>query len=478
MNRDRVFTSMVWRFAERIGAQAVALVVNIVMARLLAPEDYGVIALGAVFIVILNVVADSGIGSALIQKDRVDPVDYNTAFYFHLAVSILLYAVLFAAAPRIAAFYREEELTPVIRVLSLSLILGGFRAVPEAYVIRNLRLKLYFYSTLTGTVVSAVIGIWMAFRGYGVWALVAQQMINTTLDSLVLILASKWRPERCFSFDRLRSLFRFGWMIMAASVAGTLYGNFRQLVIGKFHSAASLGIYNKGEQLPNVVMVNINASLQTALFPVLSASQHDLPRLRDMLRRSIEVSAYVAAPLMAGLFVVAPQAVRFLLTDKWLPTVPFIRVFCLIYFFLPIEESNVSAVKAQGKSGLFLRSQLVKYCIGLLLLFVTMRVSAWAVCLSLIPYAAAVQLINGYLCGKLLGYGAAGQLRSILPPLLLSFFMGLCILPVPMLGLSDLLTILIQVGLGAGIYVLGSVLFGFESYLYLKDLVFTLLKRN
>ncbi len=469
---------MVWRFAERIGAQAVAFVVNIVMARLLVPEDYGVIALASVFIVILNTIADGGVASALIQKDEAEPVDFNTAFYFHLAFCLVMYAVLYLAAPYIAVFYKEEALRPIIRVLSLSLILSGFRMIPEACIIRELRLKMYFYSTLAGTVTSAVIGIWMAFRGFGVWALVAQQMINSTIDSLVLIIASGWRPKRLFSFERLKGMVRFGWKIMTASLADILYGNLRQLVIGRLHSKASLGIYNRGEQLPNVVMININASLQTALYPVLSASQHDVPRLRDMLKRSVETAAYVAAPLMTGLAVIAPQTVRFLLTEKWSPSIPFIRVFCLVYFFFPIQESNQNAFKALGRSDLYLKTELIKKGIGLLLLFLTMRISAWAVCLSLIPYVFAVQVINGRICGSLLGYGIIDQVKSEAAPLLLAFFMGACIWPVVKLGLPDFQTIVIQVILGAGIYVGGSVLFGFESFFYLKDLIFSLFKRR
>lgn len=469
---------MSWRLLERIGAQAVAFIVNIIIARLLSPEDYGVVALAAVMISILDAIGDGGIKSSLIQKDHVENVDYSTAFFFRLGIGVILYVVLFCIAPFIAAFYNNNELVPIIRVLSVMLITAGLRAIPEAYIIRRLQMKLFFFSTLIGTILSAFVGIWMAFHGFGVWALVAQHLTNTVIDSLILFLASEWRLTAELSVPRMKTLSRFGWKIMVTSLVATIYDNLRQLLIGKFHSPASLGYYNKGEQLPNIVTLNVNSPLQTVLYPALSSSQHDAVKMRSMLQRSIEVCAYCMAPLMGGLAVIAPQAVRFLLTDKWLPCVPFVRVFCVFYFFFPLHECNQNAIKALGRSGLFLKSELLKKGIGILLLIFTMRISAWAVCLSLIPYTIAMYFINGYLSGNLLKYGIFAQLESELPPIALMLVMCICIYPISLAGMSDPLTIVLQILLGAAIYIIGSILLKLKSFYYLIGIAHSLIRNR
>lgn len=478
IDRTGIFKSMSWRLFERIGAQAAAFIVNIIVARILSPEDYGVVAIATVMIAILDAVGDGGIKSALIQKDQVDSTDYSSAFFFRLGTGTFMYVILFFSAPYIAAFYRNGELVRIIRILSLMLLTSVLRTVPEAHVIRNLQMKIFFFSTLIGTVVSAVAGIWMAFHGYGVWALVAQHLINTSLDSMVLFLASKWHLTAEFSIPSIKALHRFGWKIMVTSLVGTIYDNLRQLLIGKYHSASSLGYYNKGEQLPNIVTLNINAPLQTVLFPALSSSQNDTVKMRSMLQHSIEVCAYCMAPLMGGLAMIAPQAVRFLLTDKWLPCVPFIRVFCLIYFFFPLHECNQNAVKALGKGGLYLRTELIKKGIGLLLLLFTIRVSAWAVCLSLIPYTVSMYIINGYLSGSLLDYGILAQLKSLISPILLMLAMCACIFPVSLLGFSDPITIFLQVLLGAAVYISGSIILKLKSFRYLADIGSSLVRKR
>ena len=478
MDRFRVFTNMIWRFLERVGAQAVAFIVSIILARLLSPEDYGVLALAVLLPALLRSVSDCGIGSALIQKEDVGSLDYSSAFFFHLAVSVILYAALFLAAPAVSVFYGRDDLCPLIRILSLTLLTSAVHAVPEAYVIRNLKLKLFFYSTLVSTALSAAVGISLAYKGFGVRALVAQQLTVSVCDSLILFLASGWRPEKRLSFGRLMNLLRFGWKIMAASLAGTLYDNIRQFLFGRYYTAEGLGLFNRGKQLPDIVVINVNAPLQTALYPVLSASQHDTGRVRSMLQRSIETAAYVTAPLMIGLAIIAPGLVRVLLTDRWSPCVPYIRIFCLVYFFFPVEECNNNAVKALGRSGLFLKAELVKKGIGILLLILTVRIGSWALCLSLIPYTIAVQLINGSLNGRLVDYGFTKQLHSELSGILPALIMGACILPVGFAGLSDLLTILLQVLLGAAIFIAVSAVTRSSSFLYLKEILLSIIEKK
>lgn len=262
---------MIWRFLERCGAQGVTFLVSIVLARLLDPSVYGTVALVTVFTAILQVFVDSGMGNALIQKKDADDLDFSSVFYFNLSACILLYVGMFFAAPLIASFYNMPDLTPVVRVLSLTLIISGVKNVQKAYVSRNLLFKKFFFATLGGTIGAAVIGIWMAWKGYGVWALVAQHLFNATLDTIILWVTVKWRPKRVFSLERLKGLFSYGWKLLVSALLDTGYNNLRSLIIGKLYTSADLAFFNRGKQFPNLVVTNINTSIDSVLLPISQA---------------------------------------------------------------------------------------------------------------------------------------------------------------------------------------------------------------
>ena len=264
-NNIVVLKNFFWRFAERCGAQLVTFVVSIVLARILTPEAYGTIALVTVFTTILQVFVDSGLGTALIQKKNVDNLDFSSVFYFNFIVCLILYAGMFFAAPYIAMFYEDISLTAIIRVLSLTIIISGVKGIQQAYVSCNMLFKRFFFSTLGGTVFSAFLGIGMAYKGYGVWALVAQQLSNTAIDTLILWLTVKWRPQKKFSWIRLKELLAFGWKLLASSLLDTIYNNLRNLTIGKIYSSSDLAYYNQGDKFPKVIITNINTSIDKSI---------------------------------------------------------------------------------------------------------------------------------------------------------------------------------------------------------------------
>ena len=282
-NRKNITKNFFWRFAERCGAQGIAFVVSIVLARLLAPEAYGIIALVTVFTNILNVFVDSGMGNALIQRKNADDTDFSTVFFFNMLLCTVLYMGMFVAAPWIAAFYKDPELTGVIRVLSLTLIISGVKNVQQAYVSRTMQFKKFFFSTLGGTIGSAVIGIAMAYAGFGVWALVAQQIFNQAVDTIILWITVKWRPKLKFSFKRLKKLFAYGWKLLVSSLLDTVYNNIRQVIIGKVYSSADLAYYNKGKHLPYLVITNVNVAIDSVLFPAISSKQDEIDRVKAMI---------------------------------------------------------------------------------------------------------------------------------------------------------------------------------------------------
>ena len=462
---------MIWRFLERCGAQGVTFLVSVVLARLLDPSVYGTVALVTVFTAILQVFVDSGMGNALIQKKDADDLDFSSVFYFNLSVCLLLYICMFFAAPLIAAFYNMPDLTPVVRVLSLTLIISGVKNVQQAYVSRNMLFKKFFFATLGGTIGAAVIGIWMAWKGYGVWALVAQHLFNATLDTIILWVTVKWRPKRAFSLERLKGLFSYGWKLLVSALLDTGYNNLRSLIIGKLYTSADLAFFNRGKQFPNLIVTNINTSIDSVLLPTMSKEQDNRDRVRDMTRRAIKTSTFIMMPLMMGLAVCAEPLIRIVLTDKWLPAVFFLRVFCFTYAFYPIHTANLNAIKAMGRSDLFLKLEVIKKVVSIAALVSTMFISVEAMALALPVTSILGQIINSWPNRKLLDYSYRAQLLDMLPQIGLSAVMGAIIFLIQFLRLSDVATLLIQVPLGALIYIVGSKLLHIDSYEYVKGLI-------
>ena len=459
--------NLFWRFAERCGAQGVTFIVSLVLARILDPSVYGVIALVTVFTALLQVFVDSGMGTALIQKKNADDLDFSSVFYFNIVISGLLYVLLFLVAPLIAQFYEMPELTPVVRIMSLSLIISGVKNVQQAYVSRNLLFKRFFFSTLGGTIGAAIIGICMAYQGYGVWALVAQNLFNQTIDTIILWITVKWRPKAIFSFQRMKELFSFGWKLLISALIDTGYRELRSLIIGKLYTTSDLAFYNKGASFPQQIVTNINASIDSVLLPTMAKEQDSAAVVCGITRRAIKTSTYVMMPMMMGLAVCAESLVRLILTEKWLPCVFFLRVFCFTYAFYPVHTANLNAIKAMGRSDLFLKLEIIKKIVGLVALVSTIWISVRAMAYSFFVTSILSQIINSWPNRKLLNYTYSDQIKDMLPQIGLSCLMGGILFCVTLFGLPDIITLLIQIPLGVVIYVVGSKVFHIDSFDYI-----------
>lgn len=475
--KSKVISNFLWRFAERCGAQGVAFIVSLILARLLAPEVYGTIALITVFTTILNVFIDSGMGNALIQKKDADDLDFSTVFYFNIVMCCILYIGMFVAAPYIAVFYKDNSLIPVIRVLSLTLVISGVKNIQQAYVSRTMQFKRFFFATLGGTLGAAVLGITMAYMGFGVWALVAQQIFNATVDTIILWFTVKWHPKRMFSFSRLKVLFSYGWKLLVSSLIDNIYNNIRQLVIGKMYTSSDLAYYNRGKQFPEVVVTNINNSIDSVLFPTMAQAQEDKKRVKSMTRKAIKTSTYIMAPLMMGLTFCAEPLVSFILTDKWLSCVPYLRIYCIAFMFYPIHTANLNAVKAVGRSDLFLKLEVIKKIAGMILLVSSMYFGVKAIAYSFLIGSFLNQIINTWPNKKLLNYGYLEQLKDIMPGILLAAFMGVCVYFIGYASIPTAVILLIQVVTGAAIYVAASAFFHLESFEYLWSVVKPVVKK-
>lgn len=475
---NKTIRNFIWRFAERCGAQLVTFIVSIVLARLLAPEDYGTIALVTVFTTILQVFVDSGLGTALIQKKDADDLDFSSVFYFNFFVCIVLYIGMFLAAPIIAGFYGDSSLIPIIRVISLTIVISGVKGIQQSYVSRNMIFKRFFFATLGGTIFSAFLGIGLACAGFGVWAIVAQQLSNTTIDTFILWITVKWRPKKLFSWKRLKKLLSFGWKMLVSALLDTIYTNIRSLVIGKMYSSADLAFYNQGDKLPSVIVNNINTSIDSVLLPTLAKEQDDRERVKNMTRRAIKISTYIMAPLMMGLAFCATSVVDLVLTEKWLPCVPFLQIFCITYMFYPIHTANLNAIKAMGRSDLFLKLEIAKKIVSMILLLSTMWFGVMAMAYSLLVSMVTSMIINSWPNRKLLNYSFKEQMTDIFPSVTLAVVMGIVISNINIFDFSSSLTLLIKVPTGALIYIIGSKLLHFDSFEYLLEISKTLIHKK
>ena len=467
MNRkDQVISNLTWRFLERCGAQMVSFIVSIVLARILMPEQYGRVALITVFISILNVFVDSGFGNALIQKKDADNKDFSTVFFFNFTFCLLMYVGVCICAPLIADFYNDEGLIPLIRVLSLTIVISGVKNIQQVYVMKHLIFKKFFYSTLFGTILSAFVGIGMAMCGYGVWALVFQHLTNTFVDMCVLWITVKWRPEFYFSFKRLKVMFMYGYKLLLSSLMNNLYTNFRQLIIGKFYSSADLAFYNKGKQFPYLIVQNINASIDSVLFPVMSKSQDSQDDLKKMIKMSVEVSSFVMWPMLIGLAAVSESLITLMLTEKWLPCTPYLLIFCLVCGWYPIQTANLNAIKAVGRSDIFLKLEVIQSVCGIALLLPVIYKGVWWIAVMFLTSSILNCIIIAYPNKKLVGYGWIEQFADMLPILVQAIIMGIIVYCIKYVIANLWISLFVQIIVGAIVYILEAILFKMEPFYY------------
>ena len=475
--KNKVAYGLFWKFMERMGAQVVTFALSIILARLLEPNDYGIIALILAFIAIADVFAEGGFGNALIQKKDADNTDFSTVFYFNIVFSSVIYLILFLLAPIIASFFQNSLLKDTIRVLGLRVPIAAVNSVQKAFVSRNMLFKRFFYSTLGGTLFSAIIGIVLAYSGFGVWALVIQYLSNTIIDTIVLWFTVKWRPDKIFSLERLEKLFSFGWKLLCSGLIETIYQQLRNLIIGKIYTKQDLAFYNRGNQYPSLVVNNINTSISSVLFPVIAQSQEDKKRVRDITRRSIMISSYIMCPIMMGLALIAKPLIEIMLTSKWLDCVPFLQISCFTYAFYPIHTSNLEAIKAVGRSDLFLKLEIVKKIIGVLVLIFIMKHGVMAIALSGIGITIVTSIINAYPNKKLLGYSYIEQIKDVLPGIFLSIIMGIPVFFLGTIQLDNIMKIFIQIVVGGIIYIVLSIIFKNESFKYINRMLSEMRKR-
>ena len=473
-------SSFLFKFVESMGMQLVSFAVSLILGNLLTPGDYGVLGMLTVFIAVSQVFVQSGLNTALIQRKDVDDTDLSSVFYVSLGVAAVLYAILFALSPLIARFFAMPELRDALRVLALVLFPGALISVQSAVVARSMAFRRQMLCSLAATVASGATGIGMALMGFGYWALVGQQLCNQFVLAALLFVVLRWRPVAAFSWTRVKTFIRFGWKLLVSSLLDTGYMNLRSMVIGKKYTQDMLGLYTRGRQFPELVMNAVNGSIQSVMLPVLSEAQDDLPRLKQMMRRSIMLSSFLVLPMMAGLAAVAEPLITLLLPDRWLPCVPFLQILAIDYAFYPIHTANLQAINAMGRSDVFLKLEVIKKSYGIAVLAVTVfcfqsvHAIAWGAVVSTLVSA----FVNASPNRRLLGYGYLEQMKDVLPSLVLALIMFVVVNAMNALSWPAAVLLLCEIVVGAAVYAGLALAFKLESVRFLLDAVKNLLARR
>lgn len=475
-----MLTNIVWSYAERLLPQLVTLIVSIVLARLLSPEHYGVISIVTVFIALGDALAIGGFGNALVQKKDADAKDFNSVCWVSLGLSLVIYGVFYFCAPLIAEVYQNDILIPIMRVMGLKVIFSAFNSIQQAYVQKNMIFRKSFISTIGGTLLAAATGIGMALSGFGIWALVAQYMVNAVVHTVVLFCMIDWKPKVEIAWERIKELWNYGAKVLGATLVFTLRDNIRTLIVGQQFSSEDLAFYNQGQKYPSVIVVDVVEALGKVLFPVLSSKQDDKAQVKELMRLSIRVSSYIMTPLMLGLFAVSDTFVYAILTEKWAPCILFMRILCFVYLFRPLSAVFQKGLLAIGKSNLNLTHEIVTSSTTVLMLLVAVfgLQSIPAIALSHVAVAVLGTIMYMLWAGKYLGYRIREVAQDYLPSVLLSVVMAMGAMLLGMLQIHVVLKLVLQVLVGMVIYFLLSWITRNESFTLLLGLLKEFRKRK
>lgn len=441
-----------WRMLERICSQLINFVVQVIIARILIPEDFGYLAILIAFTNFAAIFVHSGISTAIIQKKELDNGDLATAFWISFIIALCCYSILYCIAPKISLYFGSESLILALRIISLTLFLGAANSIQTAILIRKLEFKKIFFRSLFAVPLSGVIGIYMALNGFGLWALVFQYLLNQTVSCIVLWMATKWRISFKISLSKARSIFSFSGKILLSSVLINIFESVRTLVIGRMYTSDLLAYYDRGQSYTGLIIDSINTTLSSVLLPVFSQKQDETTELKNMVRRSISLSSFVIFPILAGFAAVAKPFVLLLLTEKWIGCVPYIMIFCLYRLPYPIFTVNIQAYYAKGRSDITLKLEVIRCILNFIVLICTAKHGVLAIAYGMTVLSLASVFLCMYPNVKLIDYKIQEQIKDIFPMLIRSFCMFIIVFSIQLLNLSPIVTLTIQIPSGIAIY--------------------------
>ncbi len=467
--RNKTISGVIWKAMESGGNQLVKFVISVVLARMLDPENYKTLAVLLVIVDLADVIVKRGFATSLIQRKDADNLDFSSVLWIMLALAAIFYGALFFGAPLLAGVYKDPMFVPAMRVIALTLFFGAFNSVQGAIIQRKLEFRKFCIATLGATLLSGAVGIYMAYAGYGVWALVAQQMIGAFGNVLFLWLLDRWKPALVFSLERAKSLFGFGWKLLLSSLLDKGYNSLSTLIIGARFVDDSLAFYSRGKQYPGMISENLNSVALSVLFPAYARHQEDVGRVREMVRKTNRSTALMIFPMMAGLAAIATPFVRVLLTEKWMLTVPYLQMMCIVSALYPMEATDLQAMNALGRSDLYLKTEIIKKIFGIAVLavsvfaFTTPLAISWAVVIT----GVFSMFVTMVVMKRLFAYRWRDQLWDMTPPLLLSAVMWGAVYAVSLIPIPELPLLILQIVCGIAVYLGLAVLLRLESFSYL-----------
>lgn len=463
--KSKTVKGTLWSSLERFSVQGIQFVVMIIMARILTPQDYGLVGMITLFIGISQTLIDSGFSQALIRKQDRNETDNSTVFYFNIAVGIALYFVLFISAPLIARFYDEPLLIPITRVVALGLVFNSLAVVQRALLTLKLDFKTQAKATLIGAVLSGVVGIYMAMSGFGVWSIVFNLIVNYGTVTFLLWVFSHWKPQWVYSWQSFKELFSFGSKLLASGLLETLYRNMYLLVIGKVFNASDLGYYSRAHQFSDFASSNVSGIFQRVSYPVLCTIQNDDNRLADVYRRLLRTSAFIIFPLMIGLASLSKVVIITFLTEKWLFASTLLVPLCLSGMWYPVHALNLNLLQVKGRSDLYLRLEIIKKLVAVIIFCCALPFGLVILCWSSLASSLFALIINTYYTGKLINIGFLKQIADLTPTLILSGTMGVIIYLFTLYTtLSSALTMCIDIIAGIVFYISLAKIFKFSEF--------------
>ncbi|ANU27617.1 lipopolysaccharide biosynthesis protein [Planococcus versutus] len=479
--KKKTISGLLWSFGDMIGNQGIQFIIQIILARLLTPADFGLIGMILVFVALSNSLVDSGFTQALIRDQKANQTDYSTVFYFNLVVSIFIYGILFFSAPLISNFFDQSQLKSIIRVLTLGVIINAFSIIPRAMFTKEVNFKVQAKVNVAASVLSGIVAVAMAFVGFGVWSLVVRMLALNLVQALLLVFTRRWMPSLAFSMASFKRLFGFGWKLLVSGLIDTTYNNIYYLIIGKQYSAGALGYYTNASKFSDVATQSLTATIQRVTYPVLSGIQDQEERLKRSFKKVIKLSGFLIFPLMVGLAAVAEPLVFLIFGEKWMTMVPYFQLLCIASMLYPIHALNLNILQVKGRSDLFLYLEIIKTIIPTILIVVVIWMD-WGITLLVATIVLDSHLslfINIYFSGREIAYGIKEQVLDLLPIYMISLGMGAIVYGVgAVVPFAELLTLLLQVGIGAVLYITVSKLLKIEEFATVYELLLPLIKKS
>jgi O-antigen/teichoic acid export membrane protein len=474
--KDKAISGIIWSGIERLSVQGIQFVIQIIMARILMPEDFGIVAMISIFIAISQIFVECGFSTALVQKKDRTETDFSTVFYFSIVAGILFYFILFFAAPLIANFYKTLELISLTKIVALNVVIGSFSIVPRAILTARVDFKTQAKVSFVSVFLSGITGIWMAYSGYGVWSLVFQSLFNNGITTLLLWVLSRWIPKLQFSILSFKSLFSFGSKLLFSWLLDTIFRNLYTLVIGRKFSKEDVGYFSRADLYAQLPSGNISSLINRVVFPIMCEIQNDDIKLVEVFEKILRLTMYIVFPLMMGIAALSGPFVRFFLTEKWEPMVLILQILCVPYMFYPVHGLNLVLLQAKGRSDLFLRLEIIKKAIGIIVLVLTIPMGILPMCIGTIISGFISLYINTFYTKRILHIGLSRQLRLIASTFFLSLVMGIIVFLLTRTGLADYLVLVIGILTGIIFYTCLSYLLKFREWNELYSIITNIIK--